>query len=470
MNNYENRLFNIIFLSIFCIIIYSLPYVISEYYRFPDTFSVVKNSLLVEDIISGKIYSVYPQSYPASYLFFNILNKITNTNLFFFSRLIWSPFVLIGFITLWYLFVEKLFNSKAALVVCMLSIPTQIIEITSSPNSFGIMLVMTALLLCTYKNSKFKFLLLITLITCVTAHPVSFVVIVIFFSFFYIFSFLPNPFLKVSFNILLLVIVLWFFWTLFTAGMGDGIIVAIYKTLTFESKSIEHLTTYTVSSGDLIYPWIQKYNTYKYELYALLACFIFVLDISNIRKNNVNIINSAYYSKRFMFLAISFILLSLTLINLTFGGADTENVISRTLNYSMLAICTYLGSSYRFFPISAGISVEKSIGCKSFKIDELRNPYQRRIPLTGLCLIFFLIVVSTTYPTYSYARDSYINYPISEKYGDEFFCKHEYESNLIKDSNSFYFYDLMKEKYATGQIDLQHNLIYKNGWYSIESS
>jgi len=451
-NNLENKLFNIIFLGIFCVIIYVAPYIVSEYYRFPDTFSVVKNSLLIQDIISKNIHIskyihvTYPQSYPSSYVFFNLVHTITNIDLFLFSRLIWSPLILIGTITLWYIFVEKFFNHKVALVTCMLAIPSQIIEITCSPNSFGIVLVLISLLLCTHKSINFNFLLLVTLITCLFAHSISFIILLLFFSVFYLFNFSQNSVTKVSFNILILSIVLWFCWTLFIGGMGEGIIHAIYTILTLESKSTERLVTYTVSSGNLIYPWIQKYNNYKYELYALLTLFVFIADAHEVYKTKINVFNNHLYSKRLMFLTISFILLLSTLLILTYGGQDSENIISRTLNFSLLAISAYIGS--HFFNCSC-------------------SPHKFFNKKMNVLLMLFLLVVSTTYPVYSYARESYINYPLSQNYGDNFFLKHENESNMDKYSKSTEFYYIMKEQSSVKSLNAQENfIIYNNGWSS----
>lgn len=445
-NNFENKLFNIIFLGIFCVIIYVAPYIMSEYYRFPDTFSVVKNSLLIQDIISKNMHVMYPQSYPSSYVFFNLVHTVTNIDLFLFSRLIWSPLILIGTITLWYIFVEKFFNNKVALVTCMLAIPSQIIEITCSPNSLGIFLVLISLLLCTYKNNNFNFLLLVTLLTCLLTHSISFIILLLFFSVFYLFNFSQNSIIKISFNILILAIVLWFFWTLLTAGMGEGIVRAIYKILTLESKSTEHLFTYTFSSGNLVYPWIQKYNNYKYELYALLTFFVFTADAHEVYKTKINVFNNNLYSKRLMFLTSSFILLFITLLNLTYGGSDTENIISRTLNFSMLTISAYIGSY--FFNFS----------CFPSKFSHKKR---------NVLLILFLLVVSTTYPSYSYARESYISYPLSQKYGDNFFLEHEDESNMDKYSKSTEFYNIMRKQSSVESVNTEGNfIIYKNGWCS----
>lgn len=419
----------------------------SNYYRFPDTANVVKYSLIIDEILTKRVDAIYPSSYPLSYVFFNIVSKVVNIDLFDFSRLIWAPFLLVGSIVLWYIFIEKIFGSKVAMVSSLLAIPTQIIEITTSPNSMGIFFVLILLLLCHYKGSSFNLLFLILFIACVLTHSISFMVILILLGILYLFQFSPTSFIKISLNKLVLGIVLWFCWTLLFAELGTGIVHGIYNILTLESRSIDHLATYTVSSGNLIYPWIQNFNSYKYELYLLLAAAFFIFDLNCIFRKRIDVLKNNAYSKKLLLLIISVAFFFLTLINLAFGGADTENIISRTLNYSMLALSAYIGASYYSIESLPKISKNK------FRV----------------LLFIFIFVVTITYPTYSYARDSYINFPLSERYGDNFFIKHENDSFISKHSKTFDFYMFMRNSQNTkNSFSLQDGAtIYQNGWSTL---
>ncbi len=446
-NGFEQKIFNVFFLSLFTLVIYGTPYIVSNYYRFPDTFYVVKYSLVIGDILTKKVDAIYPVSYPLSYVFFNIVSKIVSIDLFDFSRLIWAPFLLVSSIILWYIFVEKIFGSKVAMISSLLAIPTQIIEITTSPNSLGIFFVLILLILCTFKGSSFNFLFLILFIACVLTHSISFMVILIFLGILYLFQFLPGSSIEISINKLVLGIVLWFCWTLLIADMGAGITRAIYNIFTLESRSLEHLTTYTVSSGKLIYPWIQEFNSYKYGLYILLAAIFFLFDLNYIFRRRISGFNVNFYSKKLMFLIISVVFFFLTLINLLFGGPNTENIISRTLNYSMLALSAYISASYFSFESLPKISKNK-----------LR-----------VLLFIFIFVVTVTYPTYSYARDSYINYPLSERYGDSFFIKHQNDSLINRHSKTLDFFNFMRNSQnRTDSFGFQKKAtIYQNGWSTI---
>lgn len=446
-NGFEKRALNVLFLSLFVLIIYGTPYIMSNYYRFPDTFSVVRYSLIIEEILAKRVDAIYPSSYPFSYIFYNVVSKIVNIDLFDFSRLIWAPFLLVSSIILWYIFIEKIFGSKVAMVSSLLAIPTQIIETTTSPNSLGIFFVLTLLILCHFKGSSFNFLFLILFIACVLTHSISFMVILILLGILYLFQFLPASTIKISLNKLVLGIVLWFCWTLLFAELGNGIVHGIYNILTLESRSVDHLTTYTISSGNLIYPWIQKFNSYKYELYVLLAAAFFIFDLKYVFRKRIDMLKSSAYSKKLLFLIISAVFLFLTVINLAFGGSDTENIIGRTLNYSMLALSTYIGASYYSIEALPKISKNKFL----------------------VLLFIFIFVVTVTYPTYSYARDSYINYPLSERYGDNFFINHENDSFISKHSKTLDFFRFMRNSQnKMSSFDSQDKtMIYQNGWSTI---
>lgn len=134
------------YLSLLSLVIYGTPYFISTYARFPDTIGVAGNVLALESILSNQPYA-YPSNYPASYIFFKCIHDVANLDLLYFARIIFAPLCLVGIIILWYIFVTRLVNSRVALISSILIIPTQIIEISITPNSFAILLILTALIL-----------------------------------------------------------------------------------------------------------------------------------------------------------------------------------------------------------------------------------------------------------------------------------------------------------------------------------
>lgn len=448
--NINDKTLHILFLSQLALVIYGTPYIMSNYARFPDTFGVVKSSLLIGDILANNVHEIYPQSYPASYLTFNMVHLISNIDLFYFSRLIWTPLVLIGFITVWYLFIEKIFDSNIAIISSILAIPTQIIEVSLTPNSMAFILVLISLFLCVINNKTYRLLFIITLITLSLTHPINIIILMIFLCIFYAFGVMKKTnYMKITSTKLLIIGTMWFGWTLLVAPMGSGLARTIYNTITMDRTFLENAVTYTVGSGNLVYPWIQQINMYKYEIYLIFAAILIVYDVYYIYKTRTNIIINDFLNKRLIFFMISAILFAITLLNLIFGGLDTENIIGRTLNYSMLAISVIMASSFAFSYTSDKISF------KNIKI----------------YFFIFLVVVYSTYPVYAYARDSYINYPIAEGHGRYFLSDHVTEANyedIDYYSKSIYFYQIMHGIKPLGNISNSYDgIIYTNGWYKL---
>lgn len=453
----KGKLFHLIYISYLVLVIDSTPYFLSTLCRFPDTFGVVGSSVLLPEILSDSIMMSYPKSFPAAYMLSYIIHSLTGVDLFLFSRSIFSPLILVGIFVIWYLFIARLFDLRFAFISTIIAIPSQIIETSISPNSVGLILVLTSLLLCVSNKWNFRILFLTVEVTLVLTHAINPLVLFTILLFYYLFgSLLKSSTLDVSRTKIYSFLVLWITWILSESCiMGVGIVKTINHILTMEGQNLEQASTYTVGSGGLAtYSWIQSLTMYKYELYGLVVIIliifdIYFMDLYPLNMCKLNTLKNPNLLKKYSFLVMSLILLAITLSNLVFGGPDTENIISRTLNYSMLFISVFI--AYSFLSLNA-------IHKPSFKVIR----------------IFFIIVllfVFITYPLYSYGRDSYINFPSSEKIGSDFFYSYVPENNpsIIGYSKSIYFHQLLhgKKPYISIKNLIYRNTVYSNGWYSI---
>lgn len=449
----NGKLFHIIFICLLILIIDYTPYIMSTFCRFPDTIGVVGSSHLVPEILSGNYYLSYPQSFPLSYLFFYITNLVSKIDLFLFAKLVFTPFVLIAIFSLWYLIVEKIFNQNIAFICTIIAIPSQIIEISITPNSVGIILFLSCLFFCTSSSLQYSILFIISVISLVQTHAINTFVLLVFILLFYMLSIaLKRQILFVTNAKIYILIVIWISW-LFSKSctMGNGIVRTALNIFTMDEKNAIQATTYTVGSGGLSnsFVWIQNYNMYKYELFALITILLFIFEIYCIYNNpsyKKNILSNANpIITKYAFLFISFVLGLFSILNLLFSGGDAQNLISRTLNFSMFAISIYIASSF------------KHLGFIKFK----------NIKLVEICLILFLLLTIISYPSYSYGRDSYMNYPYSYQIGSDFYKKYsDYEPSVIRYSKSTYFHELMHEQTSLNNITSEkQSVVYANGWY-----
>lgn len=467
----KGKLLHLTFIFYLVLVTDSTPYFLSTSCRFPDTFGVVQSSTLLPEVLSNSIMLSYPKSFPVPYMLFYIIHSLADVNLFLFSRFIFAPLVLVGIFTIWYLFAARFFDPKVAFISVIFAIPSQIIEVSITPNSLGIILVLVSLFLCTLKKWNFRFSFLIITLALVLSHAIHPVILMAFLVFFYFYiKLLKSNVLENVLDIdpkkICALFILWFTWIVSdSCFMGTGIIKTISNILTMESKNLNYTSTYTTGSGNLVatFSWIQNLTMYKYTLYGLIVLILIILDIyitnfSPFNISKMNTLKDPNFLKKYSFLILALILLSSTLSILLFGGSDTENLISRTLNYSMLCISLYIG----------------------YSLNSLNTQFKFSSKVIKVFFIVFLLLIFITYPLYSYGKDSYINFPVSQEVGFNFFenyvsennsdIKKDYNSDIEKNydifaySKSEYFYRLM---HGTNSeiISMERSVIYNNGWY-----
>ena len=456
--NYDlkGKIFHLIFIAYLVLVIDSTPYFLSTLYRFPDTINVVQASVLLPEVLSDSITLPYPESFPGSYMLFHVVHLLTGIDLFAFARFIFAPLTLISMFAFWYLLTTHLFDSRVAFISTVVAIPTQIIEISLTPNSLAIILTLVCLFLCVSDKWNTKILFYIVAIVLISTHAIHPIVLLVILVFFYFYIHITKlNILDITWKKICFVFFSWITW-IFSPScvMGTGIIETLYRILSMESRNWGQASMYTVGSGNLAadYVWIQNLTMIKYELYALVLAIIIIYDLYFVgfyafTTNNTNILKEPRLIKKYSILLLGLILSTITLSNLIFGGSDTQNIVSRTLNYSLLFVSIFIASSFSSLNIPSK-SLRKII--KGF-------------------FIAFLLITFATYPFYSYGRDSYVNYPMSQEVGSSFFRDHASDDNLHAVSSytkAAYFYQMMEGK-NDEEYDMRRSTVYVNGWYSM---
>lgn len=441
----SNKLHLMLLMQI-ALIVLATPYLICGLTRFPDTFGVVSNVEVLPEILQGKVSSNYPKSFPGSYMLFYVLYRITDINLFTFARL-YSPFIIMLSLVLWYLIIVKISDFKSALIGLILLIPSLIIEVSITPNSIGFILVLTVLLTLCRKTISFRIIGFLALLALIFTHVINGLIFIVILTLLYLFSYYFNKdTIALPLSSIILPVVIWFAHLVFTASaMGEGIIKGLYNILTLKSISAQQMVTYTAGTGDLTLPWIQQLHFSKYVLLLIIAVsfFRYLLNSKNILQSSVELI---------CFLVAS-ILLVLSVFVLLLVGSDAENLVSRVLNYAMLFLTAFIGMVV--------IQIQNwNISVTRFKITN------------GLIIILTVCVLAiyVTYPVYAYARESYISFPLSDGYGRAFV-----KENATIGSDCFTiiggseqsFSKMRTNKVISFEEELGKNKIYSNNTFDI---
>jgi len=342
----------------------------------------------------------------------------------------------------------------------MLIIPSQIIEISITPNSFSILLMLIILILCFEPiemikrkelNRIIKGVIFLVFTVLVITHPINGFILILMILIFFIFEKISKNYkLIISINEILSLISIWVFWLIFLTFSGKSLVKAISKMISNNSFGFENGIQYSMGNTGFVYPFIEQLSVIKYSLYGVFALFIVLYIIIFYRSN----IKNPIIISSLPFLIISALLIILTFFNLIRGGSDIHNIISRTMNFAMFSLCTFIAF---FIPLLI----------------------KSKIKVTKLMELFFIILLSfslLTYPIYSFARDAYINYPQSEEKGrlfsKEFFIDEKSSKIEISKSNIYYLYmngkisfkDMVDDKIKISK----YNKYYSNNWYTIE--
>jgi len=463
----ENKYFHIIEITILGLILLCTPYFIAGLARFPDTFGVINNVYDLPQIL-GVSSTLYPANYPLSYLLFSDIQKIVNIDLFFFSRIIFSPLIIVSQLVLWYLFVKRLFNPKIAFCSAILAMPVLIIEISITPNAVAIILMLSVLLLITLGSLMGNILATLLSLALIVAHPFEIILLAVFIGAMGIVDYftrkesaVKNSTVKILY--LLFIAGAWLGWSLFISPMGLSIIRYIGRMLNPETGLLANFLSRIF--GDGINAWIQQLLQPASILLLLLTGVLVFLAIRKIHRNHRYSLSLASIIKRIgnsqsALLIASFVLgiISLVFYFFTAGG---EQILSRSSNFAALSISAPIAAVFL-----SKLSKAKNNKRKAFNI------------FISLMVILSLIAI-TSYPIYGYSRESYVSF--SESYGaglvfDEVKGTDQTLVGKIIITENMKYQALLKgERYIdkfiiyqdTTQLSSTYDKIYSSGYYSI---
>lgn len=421
----ENKWVHIFLIYIFSIVLLCTPYFVCGLARFPDSFSVVTNVQNLPHLLSGG-YTSYATNYPMAYLLFYYISEICNINLFFFANFIFSPIVITSFLISWYLFINRYFNRSIAYLSSYLVIPVMLIEVSITPNSIAMVLTVIALLLLSLHSLKGQLLAIILALIMVLVHPIGVIILTIILISFKLADIVhgrsktKSGFI-VSSSLIILNIVAWLAWGVYISPMGSSIIDTIVNIFNFEWIYSQQAAYYSLGGGNNAYTWIQQLTRTGYLMIGLLAVAFIIIDIiilirlKKIDHLPIKTCIASTFSKKFGMIAMAFLLLVMSFSSLLFiaGG---EQIVSRSLNFSMLGFSAFIAASIVFI---------------SGHIKKKRKEKLTKYIVAGI--ISFVILLTVLYPIHGYARESYISYSESFMSGKEFDNRYLYNySSQIK--------------------------------------
>ncbi len=271
------------------LILYFTPFLLSGFSWSPDTLWHGGVARYIPEILSGSEieFSHYAQTYPFSFLITYFADHILGISIFTYSLYIYPLIASLLISELAYIFAARVFNHKVAFLSILFALPAlHYIEPHVSPFSIGTILVLTSLILLTFKNRLALTLSFLSAIVLIVTHPISPISLGA-----YIFAYITIGFLfrrargmSIAFSrhfflpLLFFLGIVWFSWTFFYAlsiysGLGTAILNIF--NLGFLTRLFS-VSEFTVGGQGFIYPQIHQLSLAIYGLFLALTSLPFI--------------------------------------------------------------------------------------------------------------------------------------------------------------------------------------------------
>jgi len=410
-----NRYIHILLLIEFSLMLWFTPYYLSGFSRITDSLWHVGIAKHLPEIEGGSqmMFSTYYEQYPSSYILNYAAMKLSGIDAFLYAQLIYPLFCIIGIVLLWYIFISRLFTHKIGFISTLIAIIAPFSpEVHISPHSLGTLLVLvSAILLVTFRNKKSKIIGLLLTFTLITIHPISPLILLIFIVAPYIIKmFVRNVKIRCFRSGILATLCGWFGWAFFYATpTGTTIAQSIYNIVTLNfAMQVEMIGRKATHTAVYVFPEISVLTKILFYSYLIIPLIFFGyviigLDLKQgIKKVFLQIGERLRYEKLLM-LSIAFLCLTFSFAFVFSGVEVAERAFylwERAFFYFILALSAYIGSN--------------------ILTKRIRPLHQKKWIYAKVFMISWFIFVASTYPIINYVDEAFQSYPPSEGIGMSF--------------------------------------------------
>jgi hypothetical protein len=350
----ENKHIQIMLLTQLCLTLWVTPYFLSSYIVGHDVLYHGGASLYAPQTLAGQhtYFSDYLENYPMSFVLNWIFMNVTATNLPIYGGLIFPTLGAMTLVILMYSFASQLFDRRTAFLSTSLTIlGLYYVEHQMAPQTVGVVLVLTSVLLLYHPDPKGKILSLLPILVLVGTHPISPMLLAIFMVAPLVARRLTHE--RSAYGAprvyyLILLIVAWLGWA-FSHAITRGAIPiseALYRMLRF-ALSVD--ASHAVLPAQTLFPLIGYLRTYFLYGYATvyLVFFLTFLNLSLITSipKVLRQLITALGTKRILLISASVLFLLAAFALRTSTLAAGINLVQRSLLYFYLCISIFIASS-----------------------------------------------------------------------------------------------------------------------------
>ncbi len=414
----ENKYVQIELLIQLSLTLWVTPYFLSSYIMGHDILYHGGVSIYAPQALAGShtYFSDYLEDYPMSFILNWIFMNVTTIDLPVYSRLIFPAFASMTYVVLMYSLASRFFERRIAfLSVCLTILGLYYVEIQMAPQTVGVMLVLTSVLLIFRSDLKSKILALLPISLLIGTHPESPLLLSVFLVASFVAARITHDYnyRKGYSSFLILIIVGWLTWAFFHAVTMGGIPISKALVSIFQfAISLE--STRTFLPNQTLFPligYLRTYFLYGYVLMylGLLLTFLHLRALSSIPKL-LKHLTVELGSGRVMFISCSAFFLLVAFFLRTSTGDLGINLVQRALFYFYLCMSIFIASS----------------------LIRMSSRNRSRAKLLLLLLVGSWIgSTAFVYPIASYYAVAYNSVPYSQVVGIEFLSHSTLESKRV---------------------------------------
>ncbi len=380
---------HVILLAQFALMLFYTPFLVGGFSWSPDSLWHGGVANYVPSILAGANYplTAYAQSYPFSFAATYFAERLFQINTVTYTLYIFPIAAIISITSLAYFFISRISDRRTAFIAMLLALPAwHYFEPHVSPFATGIVLLLTSLVLLTYKSLKSHALNLLIIVALVSTHPISptFLGIYIFSSVIVSGLFLNRDILrnKISGRLLkmdifmaLFLVFFWLYWTFYKAAPNYiGLTIPISNILNLNFlNNLKSAFAWTAGGQGFIYPQISQLSLFIYALFLIMVLIMFFLSLKTLR-------NARGYH----------------LVSLRLELALTA-LISAALSYLLFS-----ASGERFL-LGRGLIIFLLMGsvCVATYIQQDKSKKSKVIALA------FILFLTYSFPVISYSKEAY---------------------------------------------------------------
>lgn len=387
------RWLHILLLCELSLIFFYTPFLLGGFSWSPDSLWHGGVASYMPSILSGAKLPLtnYAQSYPFSFLLTYAIENLFGLSVETYTLYVFPPVCLILISSLAYFFSSRILNPQTAFLGMLIALPVlHYLEPHVSPYATGTVLLLSSLVLLTYKSPKAIALSFIFIIISALTHPISPIFIGVYTFAILVVSLIVKKDIRISSNIFgqiprlaltfIVLTCIWLTCTVYATPKYIGVAAAVTKFFSFDFiNKLLYTYEWTVGGQGFVFNEISQLSLFIYGIFLGIITLVFIGSVCKFLRNRKNGLDKIV-PLRLALTITAF--LSVFMSYLLFASSGERFLLGRGMIFFLLmgslCIATYV------------------VGSKT-----------KRSKIMKAIVFIFILFFSVTFPLIAYSKEAY---------------------------------------------------------------